>query len=80
MLVGLEGYLGYELFGWPGLSIAAVLGGYVGWIFTRVMHLRRGVRTMVTNAAELKAEIRTLKRLEGLAQTVRRAGEDRKWT
>ncbi len=28
---------------------------------------------------ELKAEIATLKRLEGLAQTVRRAGEDRKW-
>ena len=28
---------------------------------------------------EIKAEIATLKRLEGLAQTVRRAGEDRKW-
>jgi len=29
---------------------------------------------------ELKAEIGTLKRLEGLAQSVRRGGEDRKWT
>ena len=29
---------------------------------------------------ELKAEIGTLKRLEGLAQTVRRGGDDRKWT
>ncbi len=28
---------------------------------------------------ELKAEIGTIKRLEGLAQTVRRGGEDRKW-
>src|SRR5439155_17287780 len=29
--------------------------------------------------AELKAEIETLRRLEGLAQSVRRGGEDRKW-
>ncbi len=29
---------------------------------------------------ELKAEIGTLKRLEGLARTVRRGGDDRKWT
>lgn len=47
VLVGIEGYLGYQLLGWPGLSIAVVLGGYVGWIFTRVTHLRDGVRAMV---------------------------------
>ncbi|MCB9592713.1 MAG: hypothetical protein H6719_08265 [Sandaracinaceae bacterium] len=48
-LVGIEGYLGYELFGWPGLSIAATLGGYVGWIFTRVGYLKTGVQRLVAN-------------------------------
>ncbi len=46
-LVAVEGYLGFELFGVPGLSIALVLGGYVGWIFTRVAQQRRGLELMV---------------------------------
>jgi len=51
-LVAAEGYLGYEVFGWPGLSIATVLGGYVGWIFTRVGLLRRGLRQMMDGDLE----------------------------
>jgi len=35
--------------------------------------------TAARTVAELKAEIATLKRLEALAQAVRRSGEDRKW-
>jgi len=35
--------------------------------------------TAARSIVELKAEIETLKRLEGLALTVRRSGEDRKW-
>jgi hypothetical protein len=35
--------------------------------------------TAARTIAELKAEIGTLKRLEGLALTLRRSGEDRKW-
>src|SRR5213593_1703900 len=35
--------------------------------------------TAARTIAELKAEIETLKRLEALALTVRRSGEDRKW-
>lgn len=35
--------------------------------------------TAARSIAELKAEIGTLKRLEGLALTLRRTGEDRKW-
>ncbi len=35
--------------------------------------------TAARSIEELKAEIQTLKRLEGLAQTVRRSGEDTKW-
>jgi SNF2 family DNA or RNA helicase len=35
--------------------------------------------TAATTIAELKAEIETLKRLEGLAGEVRRSGADRKW-
>jgi SNF2 family DNA or RNA helicase len=35
--------------------------------------------TAARTIVELKAEIETLKRLEGLALTVRRSGEDRKW-
>jgi len=52
VLVGIEGYLGYELFGWPGLSLALVLGGYVGWVFSRVAHLRRGLGLMVQTKLE----------------------------
>lgn len=51
-LVAAEGYLGYEVFGWPGLSIATVLGGYVGWIFTRVGLLRRALRLMMDGDLE----------------------------
>lgn len=35
--------------------------------------------TAARTIAELKAEIETLKRLEGLALAVRRSGEDKKW-
>lgn len=35
--------------------------------------------TAARTTAELRAEIETLKRLEGLALTIRRSGEDRKW-
>jgi superfamily II DNA or RNA helicase len=35
--------------------------------------------TAARTIVELKAEIETLKRLESLAQTVRRSGEDKKW-
>lgn len=42
-LIGVEAYLGYLLFDLPGLSIAAVLGGYVGWIFGRLRQLQRGI-------------------------------------
>ncbi len=35
--------------------------------------------TAARSIAELRAEIETLKRLEGLALTIRRGGEDRKW-
>jgi len=35
--------------------------------------------TAAQTIEELKAEIATLKRLEGLAQSLRRSGEDRKW-
>ena len=36
--------------------------------------------TAARSIVELKAEIETLKRLEGLALAVRRSGEDKKWT
>jgi hypothetical protein len=36
--------------------------------------------TAARTIEELKAEIATLQRLENLAQTVRRSGEDRKWS
>ncbi|MBX3276303.1 MAG: hypothetical protein KF729_38980 [Sandaracinaceae bacterium] len=51
-LVGIEAYLGYALLGWPGLSIAAALGGWVGWVFTRVGHLKGGVRSLVSSDLE----------------------------
>lgn len=88
-LVAVEGYLGYLLLGMPGLSIAAVLGGYVGWIFTRVTHLRRATRMLVTNQLE-EAEAAYLRVAQsrftprhlkarawgGLASAARLRGED----
>ncbi len=88
-LVGIEGWLGYQLLGVPGLSIAAVLGGYVGWIFTRVGHLRGGIRAMVRpdlDAAEARFERVAKARLTprhlrarawaGLASVSRLRGDD----
>ncbi|MCA9610599.1 MAG: hypothetical protein KC619_33620 [Myxococcales bacterium] len=90
-LVGIEGYLGHLLLGLPGLSIAVILGGYVGWIFTRVGHLRGGLRSMVgsdLDAAAARFERVAKARLTpkhlrarawaGLASVSRLRGEDEK--
>lgn len=90
-LVGIEGYLGHQLMGVPGLSIAVILGGYVGWIFTRVGHLKGGVRSMVgsdLDAAEARFQRVAHARLTprhlkarawaGLASVSRLRGEDEK--
>ena len=45
-LVGVEAFLGHSLFGLPGLSIAAALGGYMGWVGTRLIYLRRGLELL----------------------------------
>ena len=51
-LVGAEAYLGYTAFGVLGLSVAAALGGYVAFVFTRVAHLRRGLGLLLSSSLD----------------------------
>ncbi|RZO55708.1 MAG: hypothetical protein EVA89_25525 [Sandaracinaceae bacterium] len=58
-LTGIEGYLGYLLFGAPGLSLGIVIGGALAWVGSRHVLLRRSSTAALSgevDVAEAMAE------------------------
>ena len=78
LLVAAEGWLGYQLMGTPGLSLAVVLGAFVGWVGSRHLLLRRATREALASNLD-EAEGRLLRIAHGRLVPRRMRASARGW-
>lgn len=78
LLVVAEGWLGYQLMGTPGLSLAVVLGAFVAWVGSRHLLLRRATREALASNLD-EAEARLMRIAHGRLVPRRMRASARSW-